>query len=316
MSKNVDYEDWDAIDGFVQYPEALFIGDGRVLVSTYHGSCYVVDTNRLSIRESTFCAGEYPEHRIGHLLQSLSSARHCPGRFAVATQAGWACLWELDSDSPAYIHPEAYGSVNAVALSPNGNQLAIGTGYYVLNPHGDSMAMVELWDLEASEARCVASIRLPGIVVDRLAWAPDESMLVAVTGARTQDRGHLAILNPRHLAIAEITETTSPMCRKIHVDPVADRIVLLLRGQIEVRSASNPWEVHHVEKSANRIRDFDVTTEDSSLVVLTDGRVLSLEGDLDRQLTPLEECTTVVSLPDGRIVGVSGKGVVRIWRAQ
>jgi hypothetical protein len=117
------------------------------------------------------------------------------------------------------VYPKNDGPVNTVAVSPQGDRLALGTGYYPLAPGTEPKAFVELWD--STDARvCRAARRLAGVVVDRLTWDATGTRLLVSTGAITQDRGHVALLNGLTLALLDVAEVDSCGCRALHLNRV------------------------------------------------------------------------------------------------
>ena len=107
----------------------------------------------------------------------------------------------------AKIHPVEGGTVQAVAISPDGRTLAIGTGGYSVSGPPQT-AHVELWDLSDDDGpRYVGFAALPGVCVDAIAWSPDGGLIACASGLRSQKTGFVAQLEADDLRARSFFET-------------------------------------------------------------------------------------------------------------
>ena len=110
-------------------------------------------------------------------LRSLRRHPARPGIVAVATRGGYAVVVEVDRQQVAKIHPVQGGTVQAVAFSPDGRILAIGTGAYSTSGEPQS-AHVELRLFSDDEPPTYAGFAaLPGVCVDAMTWNADGDLL-------------------------------------------------------------------------------------------------------------------------------------------
>jgi hypothetical protein len=193
-AETCSFYDWQAFGRDVGFPEAVLIAPRRVLVSTWLRQCFVLDLESNTCRHEPEAAPPGSLFHAGRCLRSISTACGSPPICAVASRAAWASVWHLGDRESMTVHPERYGPVNSVAVSPRGDRLALGTGFYPLDPRHEPRAFVELWDTADSPVY-IASRCLPGVAVDRLAWDAKGDTILVATGARSQDRGHVALLD-------------------------------------------------------------------------------------------------------------------------
>jgi hypothetical protein len=172
-------------------------------------------------------------------IRDLSVARNGTRTIAaVATKAGYAACWELGSDTGCTI--EAQHEIQTVAVHPNSNWLAIGTGRKVLDTVSQAIAEVQLWTTDGKEM--LDKRRLPGACVIRMLWVHNQdglmpglklravdgkslgierpcillendwidTVLVVTTESRNQRGGFVTILDPQLFTILDIAEIPEP----------------------------------------------------------------------------------------------------------
>jgi WD40 repeat protein len=119
---------------FDGYPCIVARGPDQAIVCDWSGDVSLLDLRRKSIVKRENVSWVFEGKRLACMtLSSLQiepeSGRSC----VVATRGAYAALWNLETSEVCKIHPDT-GPVNAVAFSPDGTRLAIGTGYYNLSP--------------------------------------------------------------------------------------------------------------------------------------------------------------------------------------
>ena len=139
---------------------------------------------------------------VGGTASSLRSLRRHPahpGIVAVATRAAYAAIADIDRQAVAKIHPVQGGTVQAVAISPDGRSLAIGTGAYSVSGPPQTVH-VELWDLSDEDGpRYLGFAAMPGVCADAVAWSPDGGLIACASGLRSQKIGFVAQLEAADL---------------------------------------------------------------------------------------------------------------------
>lgn len=289
---------------YLGFPELCNLPNGALLASTWGGYCFEIDpdSGRVTIqpRIASFAQGT---------LCSPTATTTQPVLCSAATRVISTKLWQLGASQTTRI--ETDGPVNSVALSPQGDLLATGLGMYPLNPNHHPRAAIELFataDLSEPLGRRV----LPGVAVDRVVFHPSLELLVAVTGARSQDRGHVLLLDRRTLNLLEVAETDAFGCRAAIVDIRAARLILAYRDGIQVRSLDQLWNIEWEWSAADELLSA-AHDEERNLIFLSNGQVLSPNVGEVARLSVLEKCTGLAFLRDGRLAGISQAGVLRVW---
>lgn len=218
-------------------------------------------------------------------------------------------LWQIGTDNFQKVFAQAHGPVNCASYSPDGSRLAVGIGFYPLNPAKTSEARLEIWSLKNSHPCCESEVLLPGVCVDSVAWATGGSEIACVTGLRSQQDGFLVVLTdagvPRRFG-----ELGTAMNHAVVY--LEDNRVLVQDGKkiacLSVSSRAVLWEF----PTDNECRmAFDQYRNE---IALNSGSVLEAEhGRLVRELQPLEECSAVAVRPNGGYVGISKGGTIRVW---
>ena len=313
------FEDWNAFDGYdssIGCPEAVVIDSQRVLVTTWMRRCYVLDLATKTLHaEPDIVPPKLAWLGVGWHPDTPSIESGVSPICAVATRAGWASVWRLGASQSITMYPRNHGSVNAVALKPGTDVLALGLGYYVLDSSADPKAFVELWKL-VNPPEFLARRCLPGVVVDRLAWDSSGNSLLVGTGARSQDRGHVAMLEGFSLAMLDIAEVETdgiPICSALHLDSATGRAVVCMSNRLEIRRADELAEIEQTWELGGKLHAASFSA-DGREVLLTNGLRIDLWSRESRRLLPLPDCTGVALLPDGRGLGISRDGIVRLWR--
>ena len=221
--------------------------EGKVLValklpSDYEDGCFVFDIGNRSYQPEKWFQPDWvkqqwkvwqrgPEKGIRDLSVARNGTRSIA---AVATKAGYAACWDLGSDIGCTI--EAQQEIQTVAVHPNTDWLAIGTGRKVLDTVSQAIAEVQLWTTDGKEM--LDKRRLPGSCVIRMLWVHDEegllsgynlhavdgrpigkgrecvviesgwlkTVLVVTTETRNQRGGFVTLLDPQLLTILDIAE--------------------------------------------------------------------------------------------------------------
>lgn len=155
----------------------------RVLVTTFLGRCLIIDVETGLARVQPTVAQEYAGASLYTPSVGLLDRYTC----AVATRSSWAGVWDVDDEAVRRVYTET-GPCNAVAISPNGELLAIGTGYYPLRDPVPRCGL-EIWNIDGA-AELLSKVRLPDVAIDWLWWDEDLDWLLAWSGALTQDRGN------------------------------------------------------------------------------------------------------------------------------
>jgi hypothetical protein len=250
---------------------------------------------------------------------NLRSLRAGPrGLSAAATRGGYAVVVDLDRQVVARVYPVQGGTVNAVALSPDGRLLAIGTGCYP--PAGDAQpARIELWTLSEGEAPAFRSFAaLPGGCVDAIAWDRDGDRIACATGLRTQQGGFIAQLDGAQLRPVSFFDTS--WCHSGRLDYVdrestCSHLAIVSRGGFRVVDSWNGQEAWRVDlsKMPDLLQDFDHDPEKRE-IVLTSGVVLDASDGAEKtHFLAMKDCTSIAIRPGGGYLGASSRGRIFCW---
>lgn len=249
-------------------------------------------------------------------LRSLRRDPSRPGVVAVATRAGYAALGDVDRGLVAKIHPVEGGTVQSVAISPEGRSLAIGTGAYSVSGPAQP-AHLELWDLRDDEGpHHVGFAALPGVCVDAIAWSPDGRLIACASGLRSQKAGFIAQLDAEGLRPLSFFETPWAGTGRLgYLDASCSRLAVAARGGCRVLGASDGQEAWRLDRpeATDVLPDFDLIPEEG-LVVLTSGLVLdAVDGAQRSKFLAMNDCTSIVARPGGGYLGVSNRGRIYCW---
>lgn len=292
---------------YLDYPELCNLANGALLASTWGGYCFEVDPDSGRVTVQPRIGDSFAPSCLSSPTVSASQPVLC----SAATHVIWTELWQLGA--PQTSHVSTDGAVNSVALSPQGDLLAAGLGMYPLNPNHHPRAAIELFST-ADPSKPLGRRVLPGVAVDRVLFHPTRDLLVAVTGARSQDRGHVLLLHRRTLNLLDVAETDFVWCCAAIIDVDSDRLILAYRHGIQVRSLDQLWNVEWERRAADELFSAAHDAE-RDLIFLSNGQVLSPDGEEFTRLPALEKCTGLAILRDGRVAGISRAGVLRVWEA-
>lgn len=304
---SVAYRDLQLAHGF-HFPEINWLGQERVVISDWSSRLCCVDGADPSAIMYVDCRHEVMGTPAGDTLRSLVTVCEREGVSAVATTAAWAWIWRHTSGEPERLLAQGLAPVNAVGLDPDGSSLVLGLGWYPLSdkPAG---AAVERWDLDGA-ARCTGTQRLPGVATDCVAFSPWGDVVGALSGARSQDRGFLILLDPANLQILELEETHHAMARGLLID--RERVVIVGRDRLDVRWLS---DIHRTSDTLDLPGDWSraaLNPLDNTLL-LSDGQLIDFDSFSARRLPMPEGRCGVCFGPDRSAYGVSEKGVLRRW---
>jgi hypothetical protein len=233
------------------------------------------------------------------------------GAVQLATRAGWAWVWAPTHDRLLKIVPEGGGPVNSVALSRDGKDLLIGTGYYPLSG-ADSVASLERWTLDP-EPSFQAGPRLLGAAVDCMDWNPHTGTIAALLGATSQDRGYLVLLDETDLQIGEVFEIEFAHSSSIRLSPGAEWIAFVHRKGVERRDLSDfSFRERVLEVSADTSGAH--ISDTASHVLLSNGHLYSMASNERIDLPELPGVAAVAFGPRDLIYGLTGKGLLRAWQ--
>lgn len=231
------------------YMEGLMVeaDEGKVLAALklpndYEDGCFVFDIGNRSCQSEKWFQPDWvkqqwkvwhrgPEKGVLDLSIATQGTRSIA---ALSTKAGYASCWQLGSEAGCIIETQ-YG-IRAVAVHPNTELLAIGTGRKVLDTVSHAIAEVQLWSTDREEM--LDKRRLPGSCVINMLWVHGqdglvwdysleivdgrpigkgracvvmetgslEVVLAVTTETRNQRGGFITLLNPQLLTILDIAE--------------------------------------------------------------------------------------------------------------
>ena len=258
---------------------------------------------------------------VGGTASNLRSLRRHPARpggVAVATRGAYAAIVEIDSQAVAKIHPVQGGTVQAVAISPDGRSLAIGTGAYSVSVPPQA-ARVELWDLSDEEGpRYNGFAALPGVCVDAIAWSPDGALIACATGLRSQKSGFVAQLEADDLRARSFFETSwtgTGRLGHLDSDSPCSHLAVAFKGGFRVLGASDGQEAWRLDRPEppDVLLDFDLLPLGRQFV-LTSGLVLdALDGAERSRFLAMNDCTSIAARPGGGYISVSSRGRIYCW---
>ncbi len=288
-----------------------------------HEHCVVADaTGHLTVIHLTT---EHVLARIfvgvtgGQLTGNLRSLRAGPrGLNAVATRGGYAVVVDLDRQVVSKVYPEQGGTVNTVALSPDGRFLAIGTGSY--SPSVDAQpARIELWELSddrSPEFRSFAA--LPGVCIDTIVWNRACDRIACASGLASHKAGFIVQFDASQLRPVSFFEASwagSGRLEYVDRESPSSHLAVLFRGSFRVVDSWNGKEAWRVDRPdmPDLLQDFDHDPENRE-IVLTSGRVLdAATGAEKKHFLVMKDCTSIAIRPGGGYVGASNRGRIYCW---
>lgn len=249
-------------------------------------------------------------------LRSLRRDPSRPGGVAVASRAAYAAIGDVDRGSVAKIHPVEGGTVQSVAISPDGKWLAIGTGAYSVSGPAQP-AHLELWGLSDEEGPYhIGYAALPGVCVDAIAWSPDGGRIACASGLRSQKAGFVAQLEAEGLRALSFFDTPWAGTGRLgYADASCSHLAVASRGGFRVLAAGDGQEAWRLDRpeSPDVLPDFDLIPEERA-IVLTSGQVLdALDGTERSKFLAMNDCTSIAARPGGGYIGVSSRGRIYCW---
>ncbi len=300
---------------YVGSPCIVAIDRDRCVVADGTGNLTAVDLKAQTVGPQLFVGV------AGGTATNLRSLRGNPARpwmVAVATRGAYAAIGDLEQKSVSKIHPVEGGTVQAVAISPDGGTLAIGTGAYTAAGPPPA-ARLELWNLSPEVgARFVDSAALPGACLDAVAWSPDGSRLACALGMRSQKAGFVAQLDAgglRALSYFDIPFAGASRIGYLEGNAPGSQLAVSLRGGFRVLDAVNGAEAWRIDRpeSPDVPLDFDILAAKGE-VVLNSGLVLDArDGSIRSKFLAMNDCTSIAGRPGGGFIGASNRGRIYCW---
>ena len=242
-------DEWSVhLEGYME-GRMVEVGEGKVLAALklpndYEDGCFVFDIGNRSFQSEKWFQPDWVKQQweVWHrgpekgILDVSVATQGAKSIAALSTKAGYVASWELGTEAGCIIESE-YG-VRTVAVHPNINLLAIGTGRKVLDTVSQAIAEVQLWSADGEEL--LDKRRLPGSCVMNMLWVHHEDGLMAshllqvvdgrpigkgracivlesgslevvlavTTETRNQRGGFVTLLDPQLLTILDIAETS------------------------------------------------------------------------------------------------------------
>ena len=288
---------------------AVLDSDTAILADRF-GEMHLFSLHTGEVRQSCLQYKEQPTTFCTSL--SLDSRRQ---RCVLASRSAEVILWDTRTNSPTIITPKHGGPVSATAFSPCGEHLAIGVGWYPLNPRNTSEARIEVWALGRDESPVFQqATALPGVNVDQIAWNTFSEEIIAVVGCRDQQRGYLVRLDRASLRANRCHLIPHCMVRHIAVVPPGDHLLVtshrkVCRLALDADYLGEEW----TWESDRKIVDACVN-EQAREVLLSTGQLLDLDTCEPRGgVYQLPHCTAVVTHPDVGYVGAGGGQIGRTF---
>jgi len=306
----------------VRYVEGSVVDPWIALVDRYHcviadgsGHITVYDLMSQQVLSQSFVGAT--EGLACCNLRSLCVERIKNRLIATATKGGYAVLCNMDEQTGQQVCTQHGGTVNAVAFSPGGEYLAIGTGFYPLSGMRQP-AHLEIWALDGNVPEFLAYSALPGVCVDAITWSSDGDRIACVTGLVTQDRSFIAQLDASSLRPSSFIETDWIWARRvayIDLDGIASHLAVVLRGTFRMLQSidgKESWQ-RELSQSPDVLTDF-AYDPDAEQVLLTSGDILSpFDGEKQDAFMFMKDCTSIALRPGGGLVGVSSRGRICTW---
>ena len=141
---------------------------------------------------------------------------------------------------------------------------------------------------------------------------PSQNLLVAVTLDCSQIRGHVFLLDRQTLDLIDVAESDGTFCKAVMIDVDAERLLLAHRRGIRVRSLNEFWKVEWAWDTSDDLSSA-VHDPERDWVYLSNGQVIAPGFGEVARLPALDKCSGPAILRDGRVAGINGTGVLRVW---
>ncbi|WP_143593590.1 hypothetical protein [Synechococcus sp. 1G10] len=196
----------------------LAVDENRLLLANDEPGCYLLDVEQQTCIAQPWKRPDWASrHDVSPYPYSLSVSRSTEHSRRVAAAGGGAFFvhWDLDNGQEKIVETES--AVQSVSVSHDGSLIACGLGQYPLGP-SDVQAQVELRN--PFNGSLVKQRTLLGVATSAVQWLdgnedrvyhPDANpgngeVIVATTCMRSQDRGHLWLLDAANLSILEVLD--------------------------------------------------------------------------------------------------------------
>lgn len=289
---------------FVGHLALMPLSRERVLITTFLGRCLIVDVETGLARVQPTVAQGY----VGAALYTPSVGLGDRYTCAVATRSSWAGVWDVGDEAVRRVYTET-GPCNSVAVSPSGDLLAVGTGFYPLSLPAPRCGL-EIWNVDGTPD-LLSKLRLPDVAIDWIWWDEDLDRLLAWSGVATQDRGNLWIFDIANLRLLDSVALHSSGVHTGALVNSRSEVLTVTTNQLEVRSRTDLEEI--VFQRDLPAADSLAISIDTAEVLLTSGELYSFVDSGSRSLEPLPGCIAVAARPGGGFLGLSKSGVLRTW---
>lgn len=291
---------------FLEYSSLVPVKQDLLLASTWNGRCILLDARTGDVELQPLVSRDH----AGTTLDVPSVASGKPTLFAVSGRVSWASVWRRGDDVARMIYPNQANAVSAVALSPDGEAIAIGTGRHPLTRE-TRKAAVEIWSLE-EEQRCIASTLLSDVVVMGLDWHPSSGHLLALTGTIEQDGGHLWLLECPSLIVASSSAIKGGLPKKAAFLDRGSSAIVVGRHHVEQRHTASLDRIARYWSITPEISHAAISSA-SSEVLLSTGQLLCAGDNTVRTLNLPPQCAATAILPSGGYVAMTADGLLRVW---
>jgi hypothetical protein len=286
------------------YPFLISVSKDWVLASTWSGRCLLIEVESGRAKLQPFVG----DRSVGRNLRRPAVRLLDPPMCAVATGAPWGAVWTLGDDEARRIFSD-HGSVNAVALSPDGCVLALGTGHYPLGPEYPKCAL-EIWSITGTPRRLKLA-RLPDVAVDQIWWDEYSDLLLVCSGELSQDRGHLWIFDGGSLELLESAPVDYCVVAGAIVEG-GDCVLSVGPDRVDRRLTD---ELHAVDERWTLTESITTAalSYETSEIFFPTGQLINYTSGEVELLPPLPGCVGVAARPGGGFVGLAQSGMLRVW---
>jgi hypothetical protein len=294
---------------YVGYPCIVARGPDQAIVCDGSGTISLLDLSRKSIVKSENVSWVYRGQRLACMtLSSLQVEPEAGRSCVVATRGSYAALWDLESSEVCKIDSDA-GPVNAMAFSPDGTRLAIGTGYYNLSSVRGPRPTIQVWTLSGTEPIHLMSTTLPGVCVDTILWDSDYDRIVCVTGDESQASGYLCCLDGNSLRSLCLDGIPIHMVSRILA---VGQSYLVAHGKGIHAFDRDDFSLKWTHTESVEIDDlaFD---EEEAMLFFSGTTFLTTDGEVVGKVELPDAVSSIAPRPDGGFLCVSSQGVVSAW---